>query len=323
MARHQRPVPAGALGQFASGLRGVRRRAGNPSLRALAGETGYPVSDLAAMLTGDQVPSLTVTLAFVTACGGDVGAWADRWAALSGTALPGPPAGPAFVSRRRRRTRLALVLTGATVVPVVVAAVLLVAAARPRPPQVLAATPAASTSGTAAQRADVAPVYRDIAGPACPMDETRRTNVAGAPGAAGWRENRGGSWTGDQCDDRFLYTELRYDPAADNPENYFQWLFTLAEPTAQLCQVEVFVPNSGRANAVVWYEMADRFDNFDVAIGRFAVDQASNQGTWVPGGTVPVDTGVLLVQIGGDGEDLQPGKQSIAAGPIRISCVRP
>jgi hypothetical protein len=273
------------------------------------------------MLAGEQVPSLTVTLAFVTACGGDVAAWADRWAALCGAPLPGPSAGSAFVPRRRRRTRLALALGGVAAVPLALAGVLLISAPQ-APPRMVAGTSAGAPTEPSAVVAP--PVYRDIAGPGCPVDETRDINVSGAPGEAGWREATGGSWTADGCDDRFLYTELRFDPlVADNPENYFQWLFTLAEPTAQLCRIEVFVPESARAAAVVWYDLADRFDDFDVAIGRFAVDQAANQGRWVVGGTVPVDTGVLLVQIGGDGEGLPAGRQSIAAGPVRISCARP
>ncbi|HEU5473108.1 MAG TPA: hypothetical protein VFV67_20875 [Actinophytocola sp.] len=328
MARQQRPVPDGALGEFARGLRRLRRRAGNPSLRSLAAETGYPVPDLAELTAGETIPPLTVTLAYVTACGGDVEAWANRWAALStpGVAPPERPAGSSVVPRQRRRTRLALSLGGLAAVPLVVAAVLMVGSSQ-SPPLGVAATPtfpAAATTASPAVSIDLDPprMFRAVAGPACPMDDSRRTTVSGASGNRGWRAEHGGSWTGDGCADTFLFAVLKFDPRrADNPENYVQWLFRLEEATAQSCQIEVYVPASARAHAVVRYDLADRFENFDVPIGEFTVDQAANRGRWVTGTTVLVETGAVLVQLGGDGEGLPPGPNPIAAGPVRINCV--
>src|SRR6266540_4306648 len=119
---------------FARGLRQLRRRVGNPSYQAMARATGYPAADLAAAAAGKALPPLTVTLAFVSACGGDAGAWADRWRQLAAEVpelrqvLPEPPEEvpeePAPFRepvrlRQRRRVRVAFVLAGLVVAPLV------------------------------------------------------------------------------------------------------------------------------------------------------------------------------------------------------------
>lgn len=64
---------------LAAELRDLRRQAGNPGYRELAGRAGYSVAALANAAGGRRLPSLGVTLAFVRACGGDPVAWERRW----------------------------------------------------------------------------------------------------------------------------------------------------------------------------------------------------------------------------------------------------
>ncbi|MDJ1645433.1 nSTAND1 domain-containing NTPase [Streptomyces pakalii] len=61
------------------GLREVRREAGGPTYRVLAGRSGLSASTLSAAAAGRQLPSLTVVLAFVRACGADPQGWEERW----------------------------------------------------------------------------------------------------------------------------------------------------------------------------------------------------------------------------------------------------
>ncbi|MDQ7808647.1 hypothetical protein Q5425_33355 [Amycolatopsis sp. A133] len=81
MPRPERPLDpaAGPVQELAAGLREVRRRAGNPGYRELAGRAGYSAATLANAAGGRQLPSLAVTLAFVDACGGDTAEWERRW----------------------------------------------------------------------------------------------------------------------------------------------------------------------------------------------------------------------------------------------------
>src|ERR1044071_1709142 len=75
--------PAGeALEEFAGALRRLRRAAGDPSYRVLARRTGYAPTTLSAATNGRGVPTRSVTLAYVAACGGDVAEWERRWQRL-------------------------------------------------------------------------------------------------------------------------------------------------------------------------------------------------------------------------------------------------
>jgi tetratricopeptide (TPR) repeat protein len=66
------------LTEFARGLRGLRRAAGSPSYRRLSAGTHFSPSTLARAAAGQALPSLEVTLAYVTACGGEAAEWEAR-----------------------------------------------------------------------------------------------------------------------------------------------------------------------------------------------------------------------------------------------------
>ncbi|MGW7531370.1 nSTAND1 domain-containing NTPase [Amycolatopsis sp. NPDC054798] len=85
MARPETPVDplAGALQRFAFDLRTLRERAGKPSYRRLAVRAHFSATTLAQAARGQILPSLPVTLAFVSACGGDRRQWQERWHELA------------------------------------------------------------------------------------------------------------------------------------------------------------------------------------------------------------------------------------------------
>jgi hypothetical protein len=80
--------------RFAADLDQLRQSAGITSLRAVARKTYFSHTTIADAAAGKKFPSLEVTTAFVTACGGDVEEWRRRWtetyAALSGTTVVSP-----------------------------------------------------------------------------------------------------------------------------------------------------------------------------------------------------------------------------------------
>ncbi|MFD4503835.1 protein kinase [Streptomyces sp. NPDC058457] len=83
MGRREAAVPDGPLKDFAEGLRELRAQApGSPTYRELAARARYSSSALSDAASGRRLPSWEVTAAFVTACGGDVRRWQDRWREL-------------------------------------------------------------------------------------------------------------------------------------------------------------------------------------------------------------------------------------------------
>ncbi|MBL1073652.1 hypothetical protein JK358_04530 [Nocardia sp. 2] len=100
MGRREKPVGASGsrLSAFAEDLRSLRAAAGNPSYRRMAGIVMYSPSVLSEAAGGYRLPTLPVTLAFVKACDGDIGAWERRWRAERARASPpltGESPGPA------------------------------------------------------------------------------------------------------------------------------------------------------------------------------------------------------------------------------------
>ncbi|WP_410566343.1 helix-turn-helix domain-containing protein [Amycolatopsis sp. cmx-4-61] len=86
MGRPERPLDltAGPIAAFAHELRLLRSRAGNASYRELARAAHFAPSVLSSAASGRRLPTLAVTLAFVTACGGDRDAWERRWRSIAG-----------------------------------------------------------------------------------------------------------------------------------------------------------------------------------------------------------------------------------------------
>jgi transcriptional regulator with XRE-family HTH domain len=75
----------GPLQRFAYELRQLRDRDGDRlSYREIAALTRYSISTLTQATRGERLPTLEVTLAYVTACHGDTEVWRRRWYQLAG-----------------------------------------------------------------------------------------------------------------------------------------------------------------------------------------------------------------------------------------------
>ncbi|MFI9381761.1 hypothetical protein [Kutzneria sp. NPDC052558] len=85
MPRPERPLDPthGAVGAFAADLRRLRERAGRPTYRELSQAAHYSPTVLSQAAAGRKPPTLAVTLAYVTACGGDPEHWRARWHELT------------------------------------------------------------------------------------------------------------------------------------------------------------------------------------------------------------------------------------------------
>ena len=86
MARAERPLDEGdsRLLEFAADLRRLRANAGSPTYRELSRRAHYSATTLSDAAGGRQLPSLSVTLAYVAACAGDTAVWEQRWRAVAG-----------------------------------------------------------------------------------------------------------------------------------------------------------------------------------------------------------------------------------------------
>ncbi|QEV21476.1 hypothetical protein [Streptomyces alboniger] len=84
---------AGPVQRFAFELRKLRQEAGSPTYRVMARHTGYSVATLSRAAAGERLPSLPVTLAYAQACGGDAGAWEQRWHEVDGERAAEPEHG--------------------------------------------------------------------------------------------------------------------------------------------------------------------------------------------------------------------------------------
>lgn len=95
MGRPERPLDpaAGPVQRFAYELRKLRGGAGGPTYRTMAADGRYSAPTLSAAASGEKLPSLPVTLAYVAACGGDPADWELRWreAAAADEPAPGGP----------------------------------------------------------------------------------------------------------------------------------------------------------------------------------------------------------------------------------------
>ncbi len=106
MGRPEKPVntSGGVATQFARELRELRARAGNPTYREMARSAMFSSSVLSSAASGNRMPSLQVTLAFVAACGGDDEAWRRHWHVATGgytqPSLGGRTRRPALFQRR-------------------------------------------------------------------------------------------------------------------------------------------------------------------------------------------------------------------------------
>ncbi|GLZ34578.1 hypothetical protein Lesp02_67650 [Lentzea sp. NBRC 105346] len=81
MPRGERPLESedSALLRFAADLRRMREKAGSPPYRELGRRAHYSAATLSEAAGGRKLPTLAVTLAYVTACGGDAAEWEERW----------------------------------------------------------------------------------------------------------------------------------------------------------------------------------------------------------------------------------------------------
>jgi hypothetical protein len=82
------------IAAFARDLRVLRSKTGL-DYPDMAEKSHYTMRTLASAAGGLRLPTLPVLIAYVNACGGDVGEWEERWGRLTRSGKKGPSALPA------------------------------------------------------------------------------------------------------------------------------------------------------------------------------------------------------------------------------------
>lgn len=101
MARPENPIdPTAPYATFARQLRKLRQSSGSPTYTTLARRAKYSVSALSQAAAGRKLPSLELTLAYATACGGGREHWTEQWLIAQHQSGPGPLDGPAAAEVR-------------------------------------------------------------------------------------------------------------------------------------------------------------------------------------------------------------------------------
>ncbi|MFD0475839.1 hypothetical protein ACFQ0B_52215 [Nonomuraea thailandensis] len=307
--------------------------------------TGLTAAELRAAVSGEELPSLAVTQAYVTACGGDRAEWTRKWHVADAMLRvrhsdrvyetvefprmgPAPEPPPAEPRRTSIKTWVILGVLAQIAVPTALLVyqnqvpmavsvagrqdAVTITSLRPGRPE-----PRPSATGSAG------PAFVAVAGPGCPRDARRSVRIDGVPGRDGWKDASAPGWTGAGCGDGFLFSALTYDPGrATHPSNSFQWRFTTGLDGRHVCHVKVYVPKTGFAGQRVWYTVTDGFDQDARTVAEFTLDQRMRQGTWVAApAPVTITGGLAMVEITDTGRGNTTGDQAMVAGPVRLACL--
>jgi hypothetical protein len=331
MARAEKPIDAvgGALGSFAADLRRLRYAAGSPPYRVLSRRARFSASTLAAAASGQRLPSLEVTCAYVAACGGDVQDWQQRWhdvaAVLAAEAqLMAEPAGPGAPPEERqpsqassreepswvRRVFRQVIFSamGAAVMLIGVTIAKSQLGSRPDrdgPVNTKATPPLSEATGGGG--------FTAVTGPGCDETVTHNTDQYVPPHWHPWRQGSGSGWTGDGCSGAYLYTDTTGYP--DTWANTFTWSFRPAAAGRVRCSLDIFIPDSPGLGFAQYF-VYDRNMNEDDRIGSFSIDQGRDRGRWVSEGPYTSPDGTVQPEL----TDLGLGHHNVAAGPVRVTC---
>ncbi|MFD5918591.1 hypothetical protein ACFVYP_20125 [Kitasatospora sp. NPDC058201] len=136
----------------------------------------------------------------------------------------------------------------------------------------------------------------------------------------GWLNNSAGGYTGSGCNGKYVSMPMSGAEAKDDTDNWVLWTFSTAPVTNGSCKIAVYVPNNSDVKAVgaapAYYTVQNASGG---TIGDFPVNQRTNRGSWVTGGTFAVSGGKIAVKLHSRGIDWND-KAHIAASAVSADC---
>ncbi|MER8041259.1 hypothetical protein [Streptomyces sp. NPDC094032] len=201
-------------------------------------------------------------------------------------------------------------------------------------------SPAAKAPRTAATRQATRPAAKAPAPtpkPTAPAKKTYKAVAGSGCGGGGTGYSRYGYWTngkegwlssssGGACGG-FDAMPMSGSATRDSG-NYVLWTFRTGAVTTGSCQVSVFIPNVSDIKLVggkpSLYTVRGAAAASGTVLGSFAVDQPSNRGAWVSGGTYRISGGALSVLLNDRGKDWTGSSTKTyahhAASAVRVTC---
>ncbi|MFH9107708.1 hypothetical protein ACH4LN_08990 [Streptomyces albus] len=167
--------------------------------------------------------------------------------------------------------------------------------------------------------------YSAVAGPYCSDGSTKWVAQGRySDGQRGWTTSEGG-YSGSGCGGRYVSVPMSGSATRDD-DNAARYTFDTGKVERGSCTVKVHIPGDSQIRRVgghpTYYTVHDAANGAgSTMVGKFTVQQTSNRGSWVTGGTFPVNDGVLSVKLHTRGIDHGSWDNAHhAASAIRVSC---
>ncbi|MEV6316384.1 hypothetical protein [Streptomyces sp. NPDC051776] len=168
--------------------------------------------------------------------------------------------------------------------------------------------------------------YTSWAGPGCPTPAGggyRELNRF-SDGIDGWYTVSSGGYTGSGCDGSF--TAMPMSGNSDDGHNRAVWWWTPSEDS-DVCTISVYVPEGPNYRDVAgnpsYYEVFHDPNELYASDYTFSVDQISNRGRLVEGGTFPVQEGSIAVRLVGTGYNWDENGNNYhhhGAAQVKLTC---
>lgn len=316
----------GPLREFAEDLRQLRSAAGTPTYRELSRKAQYSTSALAAATSGQSLPTLEVTLAYVRACGGNEQEWRERWTSVSQMlrAQPESPAGAAASAPEtpgqspngapgsHSPAPRSLVKIGLAPLIIILAIVTVFAlnqhghspaqlATQPPTTEQLASpdTPD-SNSPDSANPPAATPTTSNSAAAGLSYDETAGVGCPGASSTSTFQDQphptthplsaaTATTWSVQECQNALLTTTPTTNAKADAWQNDYGWNFHNV-PTSAACTFHIYIADSPNSQYHADYYWTTGNDQ-PLDSQHFQLDQSALRGTWVTHGPFTFPTG--------------------------------
>ncbi|MFD9359443.1 hypothetical protein [Streptomyces sp. NPDC060031] len=189
--------------------------------------------------------------------------------------------------------------------------------------------PGSGTPGKADPVAPVAPAkpapaavpeFSKLVGPGCGSGGFS-VNDQYKNGDKGWRYGTSG-WKSNGCDGDFLAMPMSGSATKADSSQYAKWEFSTGPVQSGKCTVYVYIPGSGDNTMVGGNPARYTVRGSNGTLGSFSIDQDSNTGKWVNGGSFDISSAKIELSLDNRGIDWGSGNvnRHIAVAQAKVDC---
>jgi len=133
-------------------------------------------------------------------------------------------------------------------------------------------------------------------------------------------ESLSGGWTGRACAGGGFWPVPMSGSQKDDPRVYAVWWFATSPVVRGACEIWVYVADGDELQVAgkPTHYLVTQGKGDPRVIGRFAIDQTAHRGSWVRGGVVRHDNGLIAVRMGNRGVSSTGGRH--AAAQVAVVC---